>query len=320
VNEPRHGWSLDQLIARQDGIASRAQLLAAGVDDRAMSRRIRAGQWRRVLTGVYQIGPETLTLERRRIAAALYAGPRGQLTGSATLLKYGFTSPLASDRIHVLMPHEMHRRSTGFVVIQRTLSMDDETRDVGLYQITSPVRAVVDACRLLSDLQVVRAIMTEAVQRAFVSIEALDEEIHRAARSRTALARRVLPEIVAGVRSAPEAELRVITSRSTILPTVLWNPCLVNAQGTRLPRPDAWIPDAAMGLEVNSWTYHAGRDGWDSTLSRSNDLIELGAAVVHITPTEIQTRPARVLRRIERTYLARVGMGSTVPITVVEEP
>jgi hypothetical protein len=218
------------------------------------------------------------------------------------------------------MPHEMHRRSTGFVVIQRTLSMDEEARDVGLYRITSPVRAVVDACRLLSDLQVVRAIMTEAVQRDFASVDALDEEIRRASRSRTALARRVLPEIVAGVRSAPEAELRVITSGSRILPTILWNPCLVDAQGTRLPTPDGWIPEAAMGLEVNSRTYHGSGDGWDSTLSRSNDLIELGAAVVHITPTEIRTNPARVLRRIERTYLARVGMGSTVPITVVETP
>jgi hypothetical protein len=273
-----------------------------------------------VLTGVYQLVPGVLTLERRRIAAALYAGPRAQLTGAATLLRYGFESPMASDRIHVLVPHGMHRRSTGFVVIQRTLSMDCEGRDVGLYCITSPVRAVVDACRLISDLQVVRSIMTEAVQRNFVTIEALAEEIRRAARSRTGLARRVLPEISAGVRSSPEAELRDITSRSTILPEVLWNPCLVDAEGNRLPRPDGWIVDAAMGLEVNSRRYHARGVGWDDTLTRSNDLIELGGAVVHITPAEIRTAPARVLRRIERTYRVRAGWGVNIPIFVVNQP
>jgi hypothetical protein len=113
----------------------------------------------------------TLSLDQRRIAAALFADEGAQLTGAATLFWYGFKSPLATDRIHILVPHHMRRRSSGFVVVQRTLSLDHAARDVGLFTITSPARAVVDACRLMSDLQGVRAIVAEAVQASFVDIK-----------------------------------------------------------------------------------------------------------------------------------------------------
>jgi Transcriptional regulator, AbiEi antitoxin len=313
-----HQWSLEQVLARQDGVIARSQLITAGIDDRAISRRVRDGEWQRILHGVYRVASEALTLERRRIAAALYAGQDAQLTGAATLLWYGFKAPLATDRVHALVPHSVHRRSTGFVMIQRTLSMDPGARDVGLYWITSPARAVVDACRTAPDLRVVRSIMAEAVQRNFVSLRTLDDEIRRAARSRTALVRRVMSEILTGVRSSPEAELRDITARSTVLPAILWNPYLVGPNGTRLPTPDGWLAEAAMALEVDSQEHHAVGDDWRNTLRRSNILAELGAVVLHFTPAEIRTEPMRVLRVIEQTFLARIETASVTPIAVLE--
>jgi hypothetical protein len=202
----------------------------------------------------------------------LFAGDDGQLTGAATLLWYGFKSPLASDRVQVIVPHETRRRSAGFVTIQRALSMDANARDPGIYRVTSPARAVVDACRLMTDLRGIRAILSEAVQGGFVGIKAIDEEIRRAARSRTALVRRAFTEVSAGVRSSPEAELRELLSRSDILPAILWNPLLVGLDESVLPTPDGWIADAAIGLEVDSHEHHASGDGWRRTLRRHNAL------------------------------------------------
>ncbi len=305
---------LSQILSEQQYLVSRAQLIAAGVSDVGISRKIRRGDWLRVLPGIYRVVPGTLTLEHRRIAAALFAGEAAQLTGAATLLWYGFTSPVASDRVHVLIPHATHRRSSGFVVVQRTHSPDGHVRDVGVYRVTSPARAVVDACRLMSDLRSIRAIVAEAVQRNYTSTAALDEEIRRAARSRTSLVRRAFTEVVAGVRSSPEAELRTIASHSKILPKIIWNPILTRQDGTALPTPDGWIADAAIALEVDSSTHHSSEDGWRTTLRRHNLLAELGATVLHFTPAEIRTEPARVLRVMEQTYRARVGSAAAVDV------
>jgi Transcriptional regulator, AbiEi antitoxin len=311
---PPNQPSLETLLANQQNLVARPQLLACGVTDPTIVRRIRRGEWQRVLPGVYRVTPGSLTLEHRRIAAALFTGEDAQLTGPATLLWYGFTSPFASDRVHALIPHAVHRRSSGFVVVQRTHGLDPNARDIGLYRITSPARAVVDACRFSPDLRTVRAIMTEAIQRRVTNLQTLDREIRRAGRSRTALARLVLAEVIQGVRSAPEAEIREITESSTLLPEILWNPTLVGPDGETLPIPDGWIDEAKLGIEVDSRAYHGTVDGWDRTLSRGNLLGELGGLVMHFTPAEIRTEPGRVLRSIERAYLRRKGID--VPIFV----
>lgn len=304
--------SLHEIVDCQLGIVNRPQLIVAGIDDHTIYRRVRRGDWQRVLPGIYRVEPGPLTLEQRRIAAMLFVGETAQLTGGATLLWYGFRSPVATDRIHVLVPHQSRRRSAGFVIVQRALSLDDGARDAGLYRVTSPARASIDYCRLTSDFQSVRAVITETVQAGFASAQALDEEIRRAARSRTALARRALTETLDGVLSSPESELREITSHSKILPTIVWNPQLTDGDGLRLPSPDGWIADAAIALEVDSREYHSTPDGWRQTLRRHNTLSERGVLVLHFTPAEIRTEPARVLRVIEQAYRHRTGAASTV--------
>src|SRR5258705_3776572 len=234
--------ALGPILDRQLNVVSRGQLLTAGVNDMAMSRRVRAGTWQRLLPGIDLLVPAAVGTEQRRIAAALYAGPADQLTGVNALHWYGFRYAPITDKIHVLVPHAMRCRSSAFVVMQRTMAMDQNERHAELYRLASPARAVVDTCRALTELRDVRAIVTEAVHRGHASPQALDAEIRRAARSRTALARLALTEIFAGIRSAPEAELRELTGRSSVLPLILWNTQLTTLDGRPLPTPDGWMP------------------------------------------------------------------------------
>jgi Transcriptional regulator, AbiEi antitoxin len=301
----RIGPALGSLLDQQHDVVSRGQLLTAGVDDMTMYRRVRAGAWQRLLPGIYLTGPMSAGSEQRRIAAALYAGPQAQLTGISVLHWYGFRHAPSTDKVHVLVPHAMRCRSSGFVIVQRTLTMDQAERHAALYRVTSPARAVVDACRALTELRHVRAVVAEAVHNGHASPNALDEEIRRAARSRTALVRRALTEIFDGVRSAPEAELRDLTGRSKVLPRILWNPQLTTVEGTPLPTPDGWLPDVGLALEVDSAEHHASPDDWRRTLGRNNELSQYGVAVLHFTPTEIRQTPRQVLATIERAYLIR---------------
>jgi hypothetical protein len=152
--------------------------------------------------------------------------------------------------------------------------------------------------------------MTEAVQSRFVGLEELADEVRRAGRSRTAVVRYVLTEIVDGARSAPEAELRQALLASRKLPAILWNPQLVAPDGTALPTPDAYLADVSLAIEVDSRAHHMDDEGWRRTLSRANQLGEHGVSVLHFTPTEIRHEPARVRRVVERTYSNRRATGA----------
>jgi hypothetical protein len=299
--------SLASLLDRQQDLATRGQLLGAGITDMTVYRNIRNGKWQRILPGIYRLGGSPLTEEARRIAAALFAGPDAQLTGLMALHWHGFRHAPSTEKVHVLVPHRVHRKSSGFVVVQRTLALDEDARQTDLYVVTSPSRAVVDACRFLTDITAIRAVVAEAVHRSFTTAHSLDAEIRRAARSRTSLVRRALTEVIDGVRSAPEAELRTLTLSSRILPTILWNPVLSTLDGTPLPTPDGWLPDVGIALEVDSQEHHSSPDDWRRTLSRHNVLSQYGIIVLHFTPAEIRREPKRVLRVIEQAYHARLA-------------
>ena len=154
--------------------------------------------------------------------------------------------------------------------------------------------------------------MAESVQRRLTSIARLDNEVRRAGKSRTALARKVLREIVDGIRSSPEAELRDLTKSSALLPRLVWNPSLVSPDGRPLPTPDGWIPDAGIALEVDSRTHHFSDEDWRRTLRRHNALAQYGVQVLHFSPREIREDPRRVLRVIEQAYVSRLHSGPPI--------
>jgi hypothetical protein len=308
------GYGLDALLERQVGMMTRRQLVAHGFDESVVCRKVRRGEWQRALPAVFALAAAPLSGEQRRIAAALYTGPLAQLTGLAALHWHGFRHAPATDRVHVLVPHRTRRRSTGFVVVQRTHQLDHDGHETDLYTVTSAARAVVDACRASSDLRTARAIMTESVQSRFTSVARLEAEIQRAGRSRTALAGSVLREIVDGVRSLPEAELRDLVKSSAVLPRLLWNPRLQSSDGEPLPTPDGWIPDAGIALEVDSRTHHSSDADWGRTMRRHNALAQCGVQVLHFSPREIRENPRRVLRVIEQTYITRLRSGPSFAV------
>jgi hypothetical protein len=307
---------LDMMRELQAQIATRRQLMAFGIDDVAIYRKVKRGEWQRVLPGICALTTGPLSTEQRRISASLYAGPNAQLTGLCALHWHGFRHAPSTVHMHVLVPHETRRRSTGFVIIQRTHELDAAPRHTPLYRIASPTRAVVDACRASLDLRSARAIMAESVQCRFASLAELDEAIRRAGRSRTASARQAWRELAHGVRSSPEAELRALLATSAVLPRVRWNPRLVGPEGISLPTPDGWIEEACIALEVDSREYHFEPDHWATTLRRHNALARYGALVLHITPREIRAEPARVLRMIEQAYVGRMTAPGRVGVSI----
>lgn len=80
-------------------------------------------------------------------------------------------------------------------------------------------------------LRNVRAVMCELVQRRRATVAELRTEIAGAPRRGGALARRVMADIDAGCRSAPECELRDLVRRSRVLPQPRFNRELPGVRG-----------------------------------------------------------------------------------------
>jgi hypothetical protein len=303
----------------QRGLITRQQALACGLTDGTIRHLIRSRRWQRVLPGLYAGFTGQLTLEQRRCAAYLFAGVQAQITGVAALRWHGLRYLPDEDRIHLLIPHTEQRTSVGFARLQRTKDLDPLAKPVNGYLVCSVARAVADACRGLDDLQAVRAIVAEAVQRSLTSVAAIERELDRAGRHRTRLLRLALREVERGAASAPEAELQGILGSSKIINHVMYNPALVTLTGEPLPSPDAWIDDAALAIEVDSREYHLSPEGWRRTMDRHNALAELGVLVVHVTPADLR-RPRRVLRIVERAYRQRITARPSVPVRAIEKP
>ncbi|MEJ3746574.1 type IV toxin-antitoxin system AbiEi family antitoxin domain-containing protein [Actinomycetes bacterium KLBMP 9797] len=307
---------LDALFRAQRGIATRRQLLRAGLDDEAIRREVHGNRWQRLLPGLFASFTGPPTDEHRRVAAAIYAPVGAQITGVAALRWYGFRHLPDDDRIHLLIPHTSRRTSRGFVLFQRTDRLDSAAKRQGPYTVCSVARAVADAARQLNDLRAVRALVAEAVQRRFTDVPSLRRELDAAQTHRTRLLRVAVNEVDQGVRSAPEAELAADLKTSSILPTVQWNPTLVADDGSELPGPDGWIQESGIALEVDSREYHLNPEDWRRTIDRHNRLAAHGALVLHFTPSEIRRNRARVRRIIETAHLERISSGVKVSIRV----
>src|SRR4051794_28690444 len=80
------GQLATEVFDRQDGVAERGQLLAAGLSERVIDHRLRTGRYRRIHRRVYSLGP--LSMRGRLIAALLAGGDDAALSHASALNPY----------------------------------------------------------------------------------------------------------------------------------------------------------------------------------------------------------------------------------------
>jgi very-short-patch-repair endonuclease len=303
------------LFHYQRGVLSREQALACGLTPDALRHRARpGGPWQRLLPGIYLTATGQPTREQFETAAVLYAGPASVITGATALRNYKIRAP-QTRLIQVLMPLERRRASRAFVTITRTSRLPDaQTRDLAIGYV-APARAVADTVRRLTTRSEVRAIVASAVQQGRCTIAELAAELAAGPVRGSALFRSVLAEVRDGIRSPAEADFRDLIRKSG-LPQPLFNPQLI-LDGALLARPDAWWPDRALVVEIDSREWHLSPDDWEATMARDGRLRAVGIRVIHVSPRQVRTEPNRILATIAdalRTGAPVPGL-ITVPAT-----
>lgn len=307
---------LEAVLRQQDLLLTRAQARQAGLSREALRHRLRrGGPWQRVTSGVLAAFSGELTERQRMRAALLHGGESAMLGGLTAVLHHGMRYVPPSGKVHVLVAHQQHRSSSAFVIVKRTHELPRGVLRDGL--LTAPLpRAAVDACRDLRDLRSVRALLAETVQRRRVRVEDLRRELERGETAGSALARTVLEEVTAGVRSAPEAELRELFAASTVLKPAVWNRSLYLGSDW-LGDPDGYFPDAGLVVESDSLQWHSGTEAYEQTMARHGRFERVGLHVLHITPRRRRERPDAVLADVEATYVAALRSGPPPGLRVV---
>ncbi len=314
-NTPLSPRPLSHLTDVQRRVLSANQLRAHGVSAARAAAQCRpGGPWQQLLPGVYVLHPGPATSEERLHAALLYGGwpaagrakaipeqgkaapaeaPAAIVTGLAALALHRFSSapPLLSlDRIDILVPRTRRLRSTGCVQLVRAHAMPGAEMIAGVPVAPVP-RALADAVAVLDDAEAVRRLLTEAVRRGHTEPAAIVRELTQARLLTRDHVVDAVDALLAEGRSIAEERLYTMV-RGFGLPDPLWNVDLRLPGGPHLGGLDAYWPEHAVAVELDTRAPRQGQEEeaeqWKECTRKREALERLGITVVHITPKKLR--------------------------------
>ena len=300
--------TLDNLLAQQAGVISRAQALAAGCSRDTVDRRVKSRQWQPLYPGVYLADrrpglSDGRGAEVRVRAALLWAGSGAHLSGRAAAWWYGMAGEPPPVVGVCVDPRRRLRRRPGAEVVRRELAAQDRQVHRGL-AVTAPALTVLDAAVELGGGG--SAFLHDVLRRSVLFAEVHAAHVRYAASPGAATAARLLRAAVE--RSAVEARhgLRVLLRRAGVSG---WTDS-VRVDGHAV---DAAFPLARVAVLASGWAEPLDPRHVEATARRWTALVAQGWTIVHVTWRDLVDRPHAVLAEIARhvargaAALGRVG-------------
>ncbi len=270
------------------------QLVACGLDDAAVARRVRNGQLHRVHVGVYAVGHPGETLYATFIAAVLAGGDDAFVSGwaccaLADLLRWDDRS------VDVTVRGTSHRSRPGIRFHRaRSLHPHDTTKLHGI-PCTTPARAILEVAPQLSDRRLKRLIRKAQIEKR-ANVRQIAAVLRRA---RGHAATRRIADIIAG-GPAPTAS----TDEDVVLDLILdaglehpvANPRLV--VGGLPYYPDLRWPAQRLSLEIDSSPWHDGPLAHQLDADRQAELEAAGERVLRTTRAQAIRAPQQLIERL----------------------
>ncbi|MGW2044453.1 hypothetical protein ACWCPF_04605 [Streptomyces sp. NPDC001858] len=297
----------------QRRVTTAAQLRSQGVASAEANEQCRpGGPWQQLLPGVYVLHPGPPTSEERLHAVLMYAAREGaapavpvqpgsgephrpvykeaMITGLAALNLHGLscTPPLLSlEHIDVLVPRLRRLRSTGCAHVVRTASLPTPEQATGVPVAPVP-RALADAVAQLTDADVVRRLLSEAVRGGHCEPAAVVRELNEAKLLSRPHVVDAVDSLLAEGRAIAEDRLYTMVVEHG-LPDPVWNVDLRLPGGPHLGGLDAYWPEQAVAVELDTRAPRQDEDALWSEYARKREHFErLGITVVYITPKKLR--------------------------------
>jgi hypothetical protein len=288
--------AIAEIAAAQGGTIDHDQLLATGLSQAAITRRIQSGLLHPQHVGVYAVGHPLLSPLGRRWAAVRACGPGAVLSHASAGDAWGMRRSTAA-LIDVTVPDRSARSRPGIRIHRpRTLPADEVTTLDGL-PITTPARTLLDlAATGLRGRRLEAALdHAERALRIDWADVALLIERHPRRRGTPAL-RAVLaayaPGTVETLSVLEEIVLELCDDHGLPRPQVN---CVIEGK-----RRDFHWPGARLVVEADSYTWHRSPAALNDDRERDVELTLAGWTVLRFTYAQCTKRRAYVARSIHR--------------------
>jgi hypothetical protein len=303
--EVDRGRTIAALAARQHGVVTRRQLVAAGLSSSMIERWLAARRLHRLHRGVYALGHRRLRREGHWLAAVLAAGPGAVLSHREAAAVHALR-PASRTTVDVTVAGQ--RRAPGVQVHRVARLTADDVAVVDGIPVTSIARTLVDLAAVLPARALAKA-LEEAERSNRFDLRAIEAALART-RGRNGGGH-------GAIRAALSALARSGTTvtRSRLEERFLR---LIDVHGLPRPSANAWThrmevdaawPAARLVVELDGWDAHRTRDAFQRDRTRSNDLQAEGWTVLRFTHADVVHTPAETAARIARA-LAQAAAAS----------
>jgi very-short-patch-repair endonuclease len=289
---------IDQAIAalatRQYGVIARSQLIALGLSEDAIERRLASGRLHRLYPGVYAVGHMRVPREGRWLAAVLAAGAGAVLSHRSAAALWGIRRYEGRPEITV---RRGQRKRRGVVARRSSLQPDEVTDERGI-PTTTVARTLLDLGTVLTDDQLEKAIREAEFLRLFDLTELarlLDRHPRR--KGTAAMRRAITSASEARNRTKSDLEDRFIHLLSKAkLPTPDLNATLELDAMTI--EADAVWRDRRLIVELDGWGAHGTHGAFERDRERDLALAAAGWTSVRVTWRALDHGIPRALRHL----------------------
>lgn len=284
---------LHHLLARQAGVVTLAQAVAAGVSASTVQRWARSGRWRRLHPGVYLAGGHRLTDEARIRAAWLWASG-GALDGRAavsgpTAAHWHGLLPRCPAAVEVTVPRRTHQRPRpGVLTRRRDLPFPDLELDRDLLVVGRPLAVLQTAAALPEG----STFLDRALQRKIVRFPALyRSHCRNLGRPGSAAIGRLLVAAADRADSAAERLLVRLLREAGIGGWALGHPF-----GPW--RIDLAFPAQQVAVEVDGWAWHVDPERFRNDRRKGNALTRARWDLLRFTWHDLDGSPRESIAEI----------------------
>jgi very-short-patch-repair endonuclease len=283
-----------RLAGRQHGVIARRQLHAIGLSSSAVGRWAAEGRLHRVHRGVYAVGHPVLTVNGRRMAAVLAAGPGAALSHASAAALWEIR-PTSATRIDVSVRSAGGRGTRPGLRIHRAphLRGEEITVQQGI-RVTSVARTLFDLAATSSPRALERALDEAEIQQLYDrgSLEAL-VRAHAGERGARRL-QRALDED--GDLTLTDSELEELMLS------------LCREHHLERPTPRAWVAGlrvdflfaaSRLVVETDGYRYHRTRRAFERDRERDAILARAGYRTLRFTHRQLTREPAIVADTIK---------------------